>query len=341
MRATINESSDHDKLLNAREHSIWEIVSRSPLRSQWGLHGASVGTIAKHTWNALFTDRLFGWAAELGFYFLFALFPTLFSASSILGLVARSASQFYDKLLTYLALVIPTTALGTVLETFNETTSASSSGKLTFGLIAAIWSASVGISAIQDALNAVYKVQDTRSFLRARIYAIGLTIILTVIVTLILCSMLGGDLIAEVAYRSSYNRHAAMAGALFARFAGWSIATSLLALAFAVIYYWAPDVKARRWHWLTPGGTIAILGWVLASLGLRIYLHFFNSYSITYGSLGAVIILLTWFYISGLMLLVGAEINSQIEAVAAQLRLAEHSTHPVLLKPAAPPFNPC
>jgi membrane protein len=295
-----------------------------------------VGIVAKRTWASILTDRLFGRAAELGFYFLFALFPTLFSASSILGLAARSSDQFYDKLLNYLALVIPTSALGTILETFNETTAAATPGKVTFGLIAAIWSASVGISAIQDTLNVVYKVQDTRSFLRARIYAIGLTIILTVVVTLILIAMLGGDLVAAVANHRIYNHFLSIAAAFSAKLIGGTIATALLALSFAVIYYWAPDVKARCWHWLTPGGTIGILGWLLASFGLRIYLHFFNSYSVTYGSLGAVIILLTWFYITGLMLLVGAEINSEIEAAAAQKRLAGHPTPPPSsLKPTA------
>jgi len=175
MGAIIGDGYRSGKPLTARQHFIWEFVSRSPLRSQWNLQGVSAGIVAKRTWESLFSDRLFGRAAELGFYFLFALFPTLFSASSILGLAARSASQFYDKLLAYLSLVIPTSALGTVLATFNETTAAATSGKLTFGLVAAIWSASVGISAIQDALNAVYKVQDTRSFLRARIHAIGLS----------------------------------------------------------------------------------------------------------------------------------------------------------------------
>ena len=284
-----------------------------------------MGIVAKRTWKSLFADRLFGRAAELGFYFLFALFPTLFSASSILGLAARSADQFYDKLLNYLALVIPTSALGTVLETFNETTAAATPGKMTFGLIAAIWSASVGISAIQDTLNVVYKVQNTRSFLRARIYAIGLTIILTVVVTLILIAMLGGDLVAAVANHRIYNHFLSIAAAFSAKLIGGTIATALLALSFAVIYYWAPDVKARCWHWLTPGGTIGILGWLLASFGLRIYLHFFNSYSVTYGSLGAVIILLTWFYITGLMLLLGAEINSEIEAAAAETRISTSS----------------
>ena len=324
-RAIVSDGYTPGKSLNILQHSIWEFVSRSPLRSQWNLQGLSVGIFAKRIWSSILADRVFGRAAELGFYFLFALFPTLFSASSLLGLAARSADQFYDKILNYLALVIPTAALGTVLATFNETTAAATTGKLTFGLIAAIWSASVGISAIQDALNAVYKLQDTRSFLRARVYAIGITITLTVIVTLILSAMLAGDFVAAIANHSAYNRFWAAAAAIIARFIGWTIATALLTLSFAVIYYWAPDVQARRWHWITPGGTIGILGWVLASLGLRVYLHFFNSYSVTYGSLGAVIILLTWFYISGLVLLVGAEINSQIEAAAAQNRLSEHA----------------
>ena len=87
---------------------------------------------------------------------------------------------------------------------------------------------------------------------------------------------------------------------------GWTVATALLALAFAVIYYWAPDLKTRCWHWLTPGGALGIVGWLLASLGLRIYLNFYNSFSVTYGSLGAVIILMTWFYITGLMLAGGS-----------------------------------
>ena len=267
-------------------------------------------------------DRLFGRAAELGFYFLFALFPTLFSASSILGMAARSANQIYDRLLDYLALVIPTAALGTVLQTFNETTAAASKGKLTFGLIAAIWSASVGISAVQDTLNVVYKIKDSRSYLRARLDAIALTVLLTGLITLVLTSMLSGDLVAAIARHRLHPAMLAGVAGFASRLAGWALATSLLALVFAVIYYWAPDLKPRCWHWLTPGGAIGMGGWLIASLGLRLYLYYFNSYSVTYGSLGAVIILLTWFYITGLMLLLGAEINSEIAAAAAEKRMA-------------------
>lgn len=308
-----------------RRPYVWNLVSRSPLGSLWDLRGIPIRVVCERTWKSLWADSLPGHAAELGFYFLFALFPTLFSASSILGLAARSANHIYEKLLDYLALVIPTAALGTVLKTFNETTAATTSGTLTFGLIAAIWSASVGISAIQDTLNIVYKVPDTRSYLRARIYAIGLTVLLAMIVTLILACMLSGDFFAHLTLRHLYHSFLAKVAAVGMRLLGWALAAAFLALSFAVIYYWAPDVKTRCWHWLTPGGAVGICGWLIASLGLRVYLHYFNSFSMTYGSLGAVIILLTWFYITGFMLLLGAEINSEIEAASAEKRLAETS----------------
>jgi membrane protein len=308
-------------LPDAKRRRVWKYVSRSPLNSLWNLQSVPAATVAQNTWKAILADRLFGRAAELAFYFLFALFPTLFSASSILGLAAHSANQFYEKLLHYLALVIPTAALGTILETFNETAPTATTGKVTFGFIAAIWSASVGISAIQDAMNTVYKVKDTRSFFKARIYAIGLTIILSGIFTLILSGMLGGDFFAELVNRRMPQHFLAMIISSLVRVVGWAIAIVLLALAFALIYYWGPDLETRRWRWFTPGGGIGILGWVLASIGLRVYLIFFDSYSVMYGSLGAVIILLMWFYISGLVLLLGAEINSEIEAAAAQIKI--------------------
>jgi len=308
-----------------RQRTIWQRASRSPAESLWNLEGESLRAVLARTWKAVIDDRLFGHAAELGFYFLFALFPTLFCAGSILGLAARSAKQIYDSLLDYLALVIPTSALGTVLSTFNETTSAATSNKATFGLIAAIWSASVGVSAIQDTLNVVYKIEESRSYFVARIYAIGLTILLTVIVTLLLAALLGADYAAELESLRIHNRFLAMTATLITRAIGWIVANLLLTLFFAVIYFWAPDSKTRRWLWLTPGGTLGILGWLVASLGLRVYLHYFNTYSVSYGSLGAVIILLTWFYITGLMLLVGAEINSEIEGVIADNRLRKSS----------------
>jgi membrane protein len=183
----------------------------------------------------------------------------------------------------------------------------------------------VGISANQDTLNAVYKIQDSRSYFVARIEAIGLTILLTIVVTLGLASMLLGDYFARLTELRISDFILRYAAANSIRLTSWVIASLLLVLIFAMLYYWAPDCKARRWHWLTPGGAIGIAGWLLASFGLRIYLHFFNTYTVAYGSLGAVIILLIWFYITGLMLLLGAEINSQIEAAAAERALRQRA----------------
>jgi len=272
----------------------------------------------RRTFDAFLDDNLLGRAAELGFYFLFALFPMLVSASSMLGLAARSASHIYSLLLAYLSFVIPPSALGIVMDTFNQTTAGATRGKITFGLAAALWSASVGFSAIQDTLNIVYKVPETRPYWKARLSAIGVTTLLSVLVTGLLAAMLGGDVLARIASVKIYHHWIALIVIFFSRLIGCSVAVGLLAVIFAVIYFFAPDVKRSRWHWLSPGAAIGIVAWLLASLGLRVYLHFFNNYSVTYGSLGAVIILLTWFYISGLMLLLGAEVNSEIEAAAAE-----------------------
>jgi membrane protein len=316
---------------------VWDYVSLSPLRSLWNLEGIPLKVVAARTWRALRADNLLGRAAELGFYFLFALFPTLFSASSILGLAARSASTIYTNLLGYLALVVPTSALGAVLTTFEETTTHASSGKLTFGLIASVWSASVGVSAIQDSLNTVYKVRDPRSYIHARVSAIWVTVVLSVLATLTLAALLGGDALVVLARARFASPFMAVLMALIGRLVGWITATALLSLCFAVIYYWAPGVTKRRWRWLTPGGAVGILGWVLASLLLRAYLHFFNFYSLAYGSLGAVIILLMWFYITGFMLLLGAEINSEIEAAAAEKKLSGKT--PLASEPANVPAS--
>jgi membrane protein len=288
------------------------------LRSMWHLHGISLGTAIERTWRSALGDRLWGHAAELGFYFLFALFPTLFCAGSILGLATQSAHQISDKLLHYLALVIPTTALGTILRTFNETAATATSGKVTFSSIAAVWSASVGISAIQDTLNQVYKIEDSRSYLVARIDALILTILLTFLVTLGLGCMLCGDFLAALTVRSVQYPILATATAVAIRVIAWSLASCILALSFEVLYCWAPGWSGRHWHWLTPGTTFGVVGWLLASLGLRAYLHYFNTYTVTYGSLGAVIILLMWFYICGLMLLLGAEINTVMDAARSE-----------------------
>jgi membrane protein len=221
--------------------------------------------------------------------------------------------------------VIPPSAYGIVLQTFNQITSSSSGRKVTLGFAVALWAASAGFSAIQSSMNAAYKVKETRPYWKVRGAAVLISTLLSLVITAILSSLLASDFFARLADLHIAHRALAIAVAVVFRVLGRLVAIGLLALLFALIYYWAPDVKQRRWRWLTPGGAIGIAGWIAASFGLRAYLHFFNSYTLAYGSLGAVIILLTWFYLSGLMLLLGGVVNSEIEAAAAEKHLAEQA----------------
>jgi len=323
-------STDHRlTAIDPLAQQIWEFVSRSPLHNLWDFQGASARLVWKRTFRAMLNDNLLSRAAEMGYYFLFALFPTLVSASAILGLAARQASHIFDKLLHYLALVVPGGAYTMVIDTFNQTAEHATKGKITIGLVAAIWSASVGFASIQDGMNTVYKVRESRPYWMARGQAILVTMLLSVMVTATLAALLGGDLAARLMFVKIWHHRLAFGTALVIHIVQWTLASSLLLLQFSTIYYFAPDLKAKCWHWVTPGAVTGITGWVICSLGLRIYLHFFDSFSLTYGSLGGVIILLTWFYITGLMLLLGAEVNSEIQAAVAEKNLKDSGALPL------------
>lgn len=282
--------------------------------SCWNLRRTGVRRIAGRCWDAVTRDELLGRAAQLAYYFVFSLFPGLVAASALVGLVATSGVALSDRLLDYLGSVIPPSGFQVVLDTFNQTSHSSTGGKLILGLAVALWSASAGTSAIQDALNAVHQVKETRPFWKARLEAIVLTIIVGVLSVIALTILMSGDVVA--AYLSSFVKLPVLF-MILTRILAWPIAFAVAAVSFAIVYRVAPDIKGREWRWISPGAVIGIVIWLVASTGLRIYLHFFNTFSVTYGSLGAVIVLLTWFYLSGLSLLLGAEINVVIDEVVA------------------------
>jgi membrane protein len=324
--------------LTPEARHIWNRVAQSSLGSLWDFEGTSPTVVLKRSAKAFIDDNLVSRAAELGYYFLFALFPMLLSASSILGIVAKKASSVYVGLLDYLSIVIPHQAFQIVIETFNQTAAAATGGKFIFGLAAALWSASVGFAAIQDTANIVYKVKETRPYWKAKLQAIGVTILLILVITTALFVMLGADFLVKRTGHYVHNHYVTGSEVILIHVASWVLVLSLLMVLFALIYYFAPDIKAKKWAWLTPGAAVGMIGWIVASLGLRVYLHYFNSYTATYGSLGAVIILLTWFYITGLMILAGAEINSEIQAAVVEKRMKETGELP--LHASADPENP-
>ncbi len=276
--------------------------------SLWALKKVSYRELGSKVWHTVTDQDVFGRSAQLAYYFFFAIFPGLVFFSSVLGLMGKAGSSAIENLLANLSRLLPPAAFQTLLTAFHETTRASGAGKLIFGAIFALWSATTGMTAIEDTLNAVYRARETRPLWKQYLVAVTLTLVAAVILFISTGVLFYAN--AAIGFF-----HITLPLAIIIRIAVWPATFALLALLFAMTYYWAPDVKEGRWQWITPGAVVGIVGWIVASAAFRIYLHFFNTYSATYGSLGAVIILLTWFYVSGLMLLVGAAVNSSIEGM--------------------------
>ncbi len=289
--------------------------------SVWRLGGLSVLQLAKRVWAEMAADDIFGRAAQLSYYFLLALFPLLLFLTSLLGYFAQAGTQLRGELLGYLSTVVPAQASALINTTVDEVSKASGGGKLSFGLLAALWAASNGMGAICDALNVAYEVKETRSWWKVRLVAVVLTISLSLLIMSALVLVLFGGYIADL-----IAAHL-MFGHVFTttwKILQWPLVLAFVLGAFALIYYIAPDLKARRkWAWLTPGSVLAVLLWLLVSFAFRLYLHFFDSYSATYGSLGAVIILMLWFYLTGAAVLIGGEVNSEITFAAEQVRKSD------------------
>jgi membrane protein len=265
---------------------------------------------AGRLWTRVNDHDIFGGAAQLSYYFLLALFPLLLVLMTLLGYFAEAGSELRLKLLSYLSSVMPGSAITLVHTTLDEISNAKSGGKLSLGILAALWAASNGMGAISATLNAVYGVRETRSWWRVRLISIALTIGVSIMIVVALALVMYGGYIGDrVAARFDFSNAFTIAWKLLQ----WPIALFFLMLTFNLIYYFAPDNAKGKRKWWTVGTITAIVLWLLVSMGFRLYLHFFNSYSVTYGSLGALIVLMLWFYFSGLAILIGGEINSELE----------------------------
>jgi len=290
-------------------------LERREQLSPWKLGGLSSRELGKRVWNSINNDDILNRAAELAYYFFFSLFPALIFLTSIFGLLAGPGTKLHGMLLQYIGTALPPAAFEMVQKVLTETNQAAGAGKITFGLLVTLWSASAAMAAVQDTLNAVYDVPEARPFWKAKGIAIGLTVVCSILMIVTLTVILYGNMLADLV-GNLVGLTTAVTWAW--KIAQWPIALLFLALVFSITYYYGPDVEQRHWEWLTPGAVAGMMTWIIASLVLRIYLHYFNTYSATYGSLGAVIILLTWFYVTGLMLLLGAEVNAEIENAAAK-----------------------
>ncbi|HMF56662.1 MAG TPA: YihY/virulence factor BrkB family protein [Pyrinomonadaceae bacterium] len=283
--------------------------------SIWALGGLTWWKLAKRVWSEMNDDDMWGRAAQLSYYFLLALIPLLLFLTSLIGMVLGSGTGLRHALFRYLAEVMPPSAFDLIDQTVTEVTVASSGGKLSFGFLAALWAASNGMGAITSALNAAYDVKETRPWWKQRLVAIGLTLALAVlIISALVLVLYGGNIAEKIA--ASYGFDLAFTATW--KILQWPIVLAFILLAFALLYFFAPDLRDQKWSWITPGSAIGAVLWLLVSFAFRAYLHFFDSYSKTYGSLGAVIILMLWLYLTGVAVLTGGEVNSEIENAAAK-----------------------
>jgi membrane protein len=275
-----------------------------------GLGGLSVKELGKRVWAETQEDDVLGRSAQLAYYFLLALFPALLFLTSLIGYFAGESGDMRNDLFRYLSAVLPGEATKIVQETVTEVTQNSGGGKLSFGILATLWAASNGMGAISESLNVAYDVKESRPWWKTRLIAIGLTLALALLILTSLVLVLYGHQLAEwVAGAFGLGEVFELAWKVLQ----WPIVLAAVTLGFALIYYFAPDTGDQHWKWLTPGAVVGVLLWLLISFAFKAYLSYFNSYSATYGSLGAVIILMLWFYFTGTAILIGGEMNSEIE----------------------------
>ncbi|HEX7043945.1 MAG TPA: YihY/virulence factor BrkB family protein [Burkholderiales bacterium] len=276
----------------------------------WTLGGQSPRRLARRVWDALTAGNLLGYAAQLAYYFLFALFPFFVFLAALLAYVP--VPNLMDEIMSVVQEFLAEEAAAMIRQNVTDLITKPRGGLLSFSILFALFLASSAVAAIGEALNHAYGVRESRPLWRVRGTAMVLTVVLAGLAIastalLIFGPEVGGWLAGRLGVGEQFR-------AVWP-FIRWPIVVFLLMLNAALIYYFTPDVE-QEWRWITPGSVLAILAWIAVSLGFRYYVDNFGKYNATYGSIGAIIVLLTWLYLSGLMLLVGGEINAEIEHAA-------------------------
>lgn len=250
-------------------------------------------------------DRILNSAAAQAFYLTLAIFPALICVLSLLPYLP--IANLHKALMDLVRQVLPGEAARTLTSVVDSLTEPRG-GLLSFSFLGTLLIASSGMAAVIKQLNITYHAEE-RSFLKTRALALLLTVLggILLVVTFALV-VLGGRLQSWIAASLGWSD---LLLTVFATFR-WVVIVAALLLAFAAIYYWAPNVE-QKFRWVTPGAAIGVLALILATLGFRLYVDNFGRYGATYGSIGALIVLMLWLYVSGLMLLVGAEVNALYE----------------------------
>jgi len=257
--------------------------------------------------SEVLADNCLGLAAQLAYYFFLALFPALLFITAIISFIP--VAGLLEAITGMLARVAPSEVLSIVQDQILKIAHEQNGGLLTIGMLGTIWSTSSGVTAIIDTLNRAYDIQESRPWWKVRLLAIGLTLALALFIVISFALILVGPTLAETV---AVWLHMGPAFEWTWKIVQWPVVFGLVTFAIAAIYYYAPDAE-QEWIWITPGSILATLLWLLISLGFKFYVVHFTSYNATYGAIGGVIILMLWFYLSALAVLMGAELNAEIE----------------------------
>ncbi len=263
----------------------------------------------KRTVTEFKEDNLTDWAAALTYYGVLSIFPALLALVSILGLIGPSATQ---PLVDNLGKVAPGPAKDIFTTAVENLQKSQGAGGILFivGLAAALWSASGYVAAFMRASNAIYDVEEGRPIWKKAPVRLGVTLVLVVLLALsALAVVLTGGLAQQVGNLVGIGDSAVRVWDI----AKWPVLLLIVSFMFAFLYWAAPNVKQPGFRWISPGGIVAVVLWLIASAVFAFYVANFGSYNKTYGTLGGVIIFLVWLWLSNIAVLLGAEFNAELE----------------------------
>lgn len=265
----------------------------------------------KRTASEFMEDNLTDWAAALTYYGLLALFPALIAMVSLIGLVGdpKSTTATLTEIITEIG---PESAAETFSGPIESIASSRGTAGIAFvaGLAVALWSASGYVGAFMRASNVIYETPEGRPFWKLRPLQLGVTLVMIVLMALLsLGLVLTGPVVEAVADPIGLGDTAVTVWNV----AKWPLMIAAFLLMVAVLYYASPNVRLRGFRWVTPGSAVAIVAWAVASAAFAFYVANFGSYDKTYGTLGGLVALLVWFWISNLAILFGHQLNAELE----------------------------
>ncbi|WP_181312754.1 YihY/virulence factor BrkB family protein [Nocardioides campestrisoli] len=275
------------------------------------LDGRSLKYVLKRSVREFSRDQCTDQAAALTYYAVLSIFPAAIALTALLGLVGQDPDQTVDTLLDILAPLVSNSMLGDIEPTLRDLAAAPGAGvALITGLAGALWTASGYVGAFSRAMNRIYEIEEGRPFWKLRPQMLLLTATcLVLMAALILMLVISGPVAQSVGDVIGLGDTAVTAWNI----AKWPVMALVVMLLIALIYYFTPNVKQPKMRWLSPGAVVAVVAGVLASVGFTFYVANFSSYNKTYGSLAGVIVALLFLWIMNLALLLGAEIDSELE----------------------------